>query len=77
MAGVPCEKDGAVRMSGTLCSQRIKARWPDGVDVAVNAIVREPNRRLVAIVPRMLTYFGTAPERYEIDEYDVLWWEER
>lgn len=37
----------------------------------------ETKRRIIAIVPRMLTYFGTAPERYEVTDYWIIWEEEK
>lgn len=41
--------------------------------VVLDATRREnENWRLVAIVPRMLSFFATAPERYEVTEVDIL-----
>lgn len=45
----------------------------DAVAQLLNKMAADGQRpQLVAVVPRMLAYFATSPERYEVVEADVL-----
>lgn len=46
----------------------------DSVAAVLNGLEKDRGERpeVVAIVPRMIAFFATAPERYETTEVDIL-----
>lgn len=34
--------------------------------------ISHPRYEFVAVIPRIFTYFGTSPERFEVSEADIL-----
>lgn len=41
-------------------------------DAVALVLKQYPHLRFVAVVPRILTIYGTMPERYEVTEADVI-----
>lgn len=41
-------------------------------EVLADRLVAMPSLTVIAVVPVMLTFFATAPHRYEVTEIDVI-----